>query len=151
MDCDQPGQSLRGLVVRPGFYRFKTSSREVYDCDSGGNCVGGNLTGDALCSASSFGPLCTQCREDYFKNQATKSCEVCRLESSDEYYSGPFLGILIAFCATVLFLKKYKLKIRRFKKDRFKEIRDFKKAVASTVTTLQIVLLVDASHRAVGG
>ena len=56
--------------MKPGFYRFSNSSREVYECKLfspyGAHCQGGKRTGDASCKTMSEGPLCVLCSFEVF-------------------------------------------------------------------------------------
>ena len=67
--------------MKPGFYRFSNSSREVYECKLfspyGAHCQGGKRAGDASCKAMSEGPLCVLCKTGYFHPSGTEACEEC--------------------------------------------------------------------------
>ena len=56
--CDKPGK-LETLKLKPGYFRGKPESTEVYPCTLGeAACPGGNQTGNDLCSDGYEGPLC---------------------------------------------------------------------------------------------
>ena len=60
--CAQ-GTSVYGLEIEPGYYRFSSTSTNVYECPNQPDCVGGNATGSDLCSEGADGPLCFSCTQ----------------------------------------------------------------------------------------
>ena len=55
--ADDIGNTVSGLAVLPGYYRFSDSSEQIYSCKATDNCIGGNNT-QHLCAVGATGPLC---------------------------------------------------------------------------------------------
>jgi hypothetical protein len=63
MSCGDPGVTLEGVALRPGFWRSTPSSLQVLPCRLSGVCVGGSFASNSsdtsgLCRLHHYGPLC---------------------------------------------------------------------------------------------
>ena len=74
-DCTNKNATytLARLPIKSRFYRFTSTSDQVYSCSTawssdGINCEGGKVAGVASCAEFSRGPLCALCEDAYFLN-----------------------------------------------------------------------------------
>ena len=70
IDCTNSSyRFLETLFVKKGYFRFSSTAKAAYKCDSikdnKKQCVGGSATGKALCNENAEGPLCSRCEEDF--------------------------------------------------------------------------------------
>jgi len=92
------GNTLRGLSVEKGFYRFGQDSATAYECPYSTHCVGGvyNETGSSQCGKQSTGPLCAVCQSDFYFDSHSAECTSC-LE-----YSTPVGAIVVVMVLVIL-------------------------------------------------
>ena len=77
--------TLKNMQLEPGWFRFSTSTADVYECPSPPNCVGGRLSfnssllgKNSLCRKGSMGPLCSICSKEYYLSQS-EGCLTCEV------------------------------------------------------------------------
>lgn len=93
-ECSQ-GTTLATITVEDGYYRFSSTSSEVYPCGDG-HCKETSLTGDAICSdEKSMGPLCSYCEEGFYMDTLDHVCQKCACNSEQ------IVNLLLVLCATV--------------------------------------------------
>jgi hypothetical protein len=116
--CETAGQTLEGLILQTGYFRFESSSKSIYPCPHD-NCIGGNTSVDHshlqglshlagndmyrkrskairdandLCRRGSQGPLCAICEDDFTLNRETNQCESCATAINPvDYVFGSFM------------------------------------------------------------
>lgn len=81
VDCSQTtGVShcaTNQIVLQSGYWRRYATTQAVMKCPSGSkSCLGGNITGNALCVLGYEGPLCNVCSDGYYKADST-TCSEC--------------------------------------------------------------------------
>lgn len=77
VDCARSGSTLAGLWIKPWYYRFSADSTLVYKCPKGADCIGGNFTGERLCSRAAKGHLCSACEVNHYVRNAVEACTEC--------------------------------------------------------------------------
>ena len=66
------------LILFPGYWRRYPTSTAVMSCPYGSmSCLGGNMTGQALCAVGYTGPLCSVCDNGYYLSDGA-SCQSCK-------------------------------------------------------------------------
>jgi hypothetical protein len=79
------------LVLNSGYWRRYADNEAVLSCPLQDACVGGNMTGEALCAAGYSGQLCAVCDNGYYLDDA--KCVKC---ASGGFFS-PVLVVLLTF------------------------------------------------------
>ena len=91
MMCDEEGQSLTRVELKPGHWRTHAFSFDVHECSFGTlSCPGAgkrkNVTDgghDIYCAPEYVGPLCSQCSSEYFMSWAQEGkCYPCAVGES---------------------------------------------------------------------
>ena len=95
------------LVLKKGYYRRSPEHETILQCPLGTNgCIGGNMTGESLCSMGYAGELCSCCDNGYFSNGW--QCITCNKSNYFTIRTIVFLaicGVLIILIIT-MFVKK---------------------------------------------
>jgi len=89
------------IILPSGYWRWADNAVTILPCPLAGGCMGGNVTGQALCSSGHGGPLCGICKDGYYKG--SDSCLSC---TGATYSVGTVVIIsFFAFvaCATCLY------------------------------------------------
>ena len=75
--CHEPGVTLEGLPLLPGFWRMSEKASIVRACALSGNtsCVGGR-NASVQCAVGYRGPLCSLCEDGYVGGRGA-TCEMC--------------------------------------------------------------------------
>ena len=85
LDCSQT-KGIRKcygnqIILHEGYWRRYPQSTAIFSCPLGSqSCLGGNLTGQALCGLGYTGPLCSVCDSGYYLNDG--SCQGCKGDSA---------------------------------------------------------------------
>jgi len=146
------GTTTETLLVKPGYFRFSSTSEVIEECPYPANCVGGSNQ-SKLCLIGATGPLCTLCEPNYHLSEESVEghCEPCSVETS---WTGPivagciFIVVFTLFCVGLYYKKDQLLK---FEKDNKLKLKEFGSQCNSIFVTMQIVLLLESNHAEVGG
>ena len=153
VDCREPGSTLEQLLVSPGWYRFQPTSTDVYECPKYLDCVGGNGTGDALCSQYAEGYLCSTCVTGYYVRDAVASCSPCG-NVDDLWWIPP--GILVCVVGCIAFIIYWQRTciygwIQRNEEWLENNRRDISARLTALFVNMQIIVLIQSNHLELGG
>lgn len=152
-DCDNYGSTLEGLIITPGYFRYSEKSTHVYRCPYPTHCVGGNVTGDGLCSSSSTGSLCTACMPGFYLRDAMSECLPCG-DVSDLWWLGPALLLLaLAFMASLGYRQRQRITDWVTENAEFLQMsaRDVSARITAFFVTMQTIVLIQSNHLDLGG
>ena len=150
-DCDEDGVTLDAIESEPYYYRFATTSTELYVCPYPMNCKGGSITNslDDQCKDGSEGHLCETCSSGFYLRGATRSCTDCAQAEATWFY-GPLVFITLIMIAGALYTKtkEFVLNWLEANKERLNEIG---LRLTALFVTMQIITLVKTNHSNLGG
>ena len=95
--CSQPGVELASLPVKPGYYRERSSSQVVRQCQKWpAACLGGTDPTNQ-CAAGTQGFYCGSCAPQYFSESNGGQCKPCG--TTAQVTAGIVVGILLIVLA----------------------------------------------------
>ena len=112
VDCSATGLALEDIPIRRGYYRIASRAppeSEVRPCTLGGGaaCVGGNVTGDALCAEGYRGPLCSVCEAWFFLDSATSKCAPCDGAENEASMLAVWVILLVIILSIIFCCMRY--------------------------------------------
>jgi hypothetical protein len=142
--------------VKRFYYRFTPLSSRIYACParSAKNCKGGTNAGELSCIDGAFGPLCELCREKYYLEMATNSCERC----ADAAKGATVITIFVILGLMLLVVAFLKLVVA----SNYKALSTFyvkhKRRITyigikgtAFIVTMQVIILMNTSHEDLDG
>ena len=154
------GTTLSTMSIEEGYWRYTSTSTQVYECTYPMNCEGGvnGSVGDLICSKGSRGPLCTVCSDDgpgYFIDTHQQMCVACSAEQVP-WYTWAVVALLAAaviggLVAMALKLKDTRARLRQWVRANHDSLGRLSDTFTVAWVTMQTLVLVVQNHKDSGG
>ena len=151
-DC-KVGSTLEDMELKSGYYRFFETSTEVSACPRSKDCLGGNISGLASCSARSRGPLCSRCQPNSYVREGLDACTSCK-GSKDLWWLPPLvIAVLLFSCVGFFCFKREAIQdyLVRHENRWSLDSNDITARCNAVFVATQTIVLIQANHTYVGG
>jgi hypothetical protein len=148
------GTTLFTIDVKHGYYRFQNKSKAIYECPLPENCLGGPSAGTASCRTGAFGPLCELCKDEYYFEGDSNTCESCADATKGSnvvtlFIIAGVMGVLAIVTGGLMMHNADRLDA--FYAQNEERILQLSAKITALIITMQIIVLVNKNHRDLEG